>query len=753
MSIQTATETTAAPPADEQEPHARDFLLSYVREATGAPDAQPRPGQAAAFDAAAAALEARTHFAGSLPTGSGKSAIALAAAAHRAHAHGERTIISTESLSLLSQIVDKDGPTMSRACERIGVAPVRVAAHMGVGNYLDPRRLFDTANLLSGTEDVWDTAALRTSVGAARAVPAAIDGTDVDLDRLVALVTWGLSEYEDDDATGSRHAYDGDHTSAEWSLVSAPSKTLAAKGDDTPYLPKLLQARALASEADIVVTNHTLLAIQATTGLPVVSGSAAIGEFENIVIDEAHALAGEVRDRGAKEVSGRQVHSLIRAVEHVADGAKVSSWAAGGRALADRLEQLLASKLDRGGKPVRLGQWDDPLDSLGDYLEAWIGQAPALVRNASKSPVTSVQWRAIRATERAEELAAAVMAVREHRVGQARWVQADDRPNAAVRWSSAQVSPVEVAGMIRRNLCERTAAVEGDDPVPLGVILMSASLPDGFRYEVGADAPVIEYPSPFDAAFANSALYIPAVTTVTADHDIPALTSDRYGSVKFDTNKHTAWAAAQIVDLVAARGGSALVLAAKAESGKEYVAALRDDLDPSIEVLSQWDGATPASLLQRWREDVTSVLVGTRSLMTGVDAPGQTCSLVILDRIPRSPSNPADDARVEALQERIQCDRWAADRLVYVADAALLEKQAVGRLIRSSSDSGMVAVLDPRLVRTQVGIRAGIAYPEATRQMYSKPLRSFPNLVHDLDSATAWLRSNRAAATPIVDVE
>ncbi|MDB6425863.1 ATP-dependent DNA helicase [Curtobacterium sp. 20TX0008] len=614
---------------------------------------------------------------------------------------------------------------------------------MGIGNYLDPRQLFSTANLLAGSEAVWDTAELREGVAAATAVPSAINSSQVCLERLVALVSWGLDQYDDDDAAGTRHEFDGDHTGDEWALVSAGSANQASKDDDTPYVPKALLARAASCDADVVVTNHTLLALQATTGRPIVNGSMSCGVFDNIIIDEAHALAPEVRKRGAAEVSGRLLHSLIRAVERVADGPAVTSWSSGGAILADRLEQSIASQLDRGGKPLRMGELDDPLAAVGDHLDAWVGQVKGLVRNASQSPHTATAMGAIRALERAEELREACDAVREHRVGRARWVQADERPQASVRWSSAQASPVDVSGMIRRNLLVGPSEV-GEEPPALGVIFMSATLPDNFQFEVGANVPAIEYPSPFAVAYQSSALYIPAVVSTNHAREVPRLTSERWGKRKFDTQMHTTWAAEQINDLVERNNGSALILAATSAAGRVYAEALRGSLPTDVDVFSQWDGATSAALLQRWRENTSSVLVGTRSLMTGVDAPGETCSLVILDRIPRSPSNPSDDARAEAAMARLQCDKWTADRLIYAADAALLEKQAVGRMIRSASDSGMVAVLDPRLVRTQVGAANGIAYPEPTRQVYAKPLRAFSRLILDLDEACEWLSARRA---------
>jgi ATP-dependent DNA helicase DinG len=133
------------------------------------------------------------------------------------------------------------------------------------------------------------------------------------------------------------------------------------------------------------------------------------------------------------------------------------------------------------------------------------------------------------------------------------------------------------------------------------------------------------------------------------------------------------------------------------------------------------------------------VLVGTRSLMTGVDAPGETNTLVVIDRIPRAPGNPVDDARVEALMKRLETDKWAADKFVYASDAAVLTQQAVGRLIRSMTDSGLVAVLDPRLLKI-----GPFKYQEQTRQVYMKALAQFEHKTSHLEEAVAYLHARRA---------
>lgn len=125
-------------------------------------------------------------------------------------------------------------------------------------------------------------------------------------------------------------------------------------------------------------------------------------------------------------------------------------------------------------------------------------------------------------------------------------------------------------------------------------------------------------------------------------------------------------------------------------------------------------------------------MVGTRSLMTGVDAPGPTCSMVVIDRVPRSPGNPVDDARVEDLMARLECSRHTAARLVYATDAALLLEQAAGRLIRSTSDDGVVAVLDPRLLRG-----TPVSYPEDTRTLYLSAFARLGERTADLGAVRA----------------
>jgi ATP-dependent DNA helicase DinG len=359
----------------------------------------------------------------------------------------------------------------------------------------------------------------------------------------------------------------------------------------------------------------------------------------------------------------------------------------------------------------------------------------------------STMIRGKRAVNELDNLIRDVGAVREHFVGTARWLQPmkpqthTERLAKGREWSKAQAAPVAVGRMIERNVWnEVTKATEDEDEVvrPLTVACLSATLPAGFNRDVGLSlaAPPRHYESPFDLAYGNSMLYVPRA--VDAD-DVNALGSYTYGKMKFDTKKHAEWAAGYMLPLVDANLGSALVLSATVGSGKLYAQRLRAAARGRWNVYSQWDGENVRVITQRWRDDPSGVMVGTKSLMTGVDAPGETCSLVIVDRAPRSAGNPVDDARVEMISESFGGDKWAADALVYVSDATLLLEQALGRLIRSTSDSGMAAILDPRM------LKAGpFKYPDRTRNAYQTAMTRFPNKTTSIDDAVAYLKNRQA---------
>jgi len=362
--------------------------------------------------------------------------------------------------------------------------------------------------------------------------------------------------------------------------------------------------------------------------------------------------------------------------------------------------------------------------------------------------------RRYRALSRIADLSAIIRETSNSPKEYAKWVEEGMTPPRVpasllgLTWSVLKVSPVDVAPMLRAGVYDYQSAPrfvgKGDesdgedqdddhDDISMSVTAVSATLMPSAVVDLGLRCTRSTYPSPFDRAYEQSMLFIPKLD---ADQVDLLNTAPRGSRPRLGTDFHPAWALGYIERLVLANEGSALILAATSRAGQFYVEGLRKALSGrGIHVHSQWDGGSIRQVADAWRADHRSVLVCTKSLMTGVDAPGETCSLVVLDRVPRAPRNPVDEARVVSIQARLEIDKWAADRMVYVSDAALLMAQAAGRLIRSETDGGMVACLDPRLLKT-----SKMAYQEQSRKMLIGTVGQFGSKVSSVEKAEAFLR-------------
>jgi len=800
-------------------------LEAAVHLATGLATAEPRPGQRALAHDVLEAMTRRDRVVAQAPTGVGKSFSHLVPAAVMAVTTGERTVISTESLALQSQIIDKDAPTVGVATTSVlGSAP-RVAVLKGWGNYACFLRATHSARTLLGKPDddttPPDPVAALTEL--ARELPApppeskkkkrpaapakATDADTVDIDgavipraEAIPLLHWALTEAAAN-GSGDKNSYTGTVSEASWSAVSVSTSECVGAAQ-CPFGDVCLPdaARTTAAAADIVVTNHSMLGVQAANAAPVVIGSQRLGLFRHLIVDEAHRLPGVVREQGAAAVSGRRVSRIQRGLSALLDSNDplVKALLTDGDVIKDAVDQSLAEQAATTPKKesvLRCSEGMDPLAGTGDLLTGWLGRVNTMVGNV---PVfdQKTQIKKMRVTSAVTSLKADLTAVREHRNGVARWVEKGSEPSSRFARgtpASAKSTPVEVGGSLAFNVysAEVPGALVGHPAVPekdwlstlaqstaaqsvelasaaaeslqehpprteegeeitssaggalgapryaLSVSAMSATLPNGFGRDAGLHRPTRSYESPFDTAYGRSLLFVPRAS---APEDVEALNGGwPGGKVRLDTTRHTAWAASMIAALVQANNGSALILAATAAAGRSYAEQLRaGGTGPHIH--SQWDGGALRQITAAWRGDVGSVLVGTRSLMTGVDAPGETCSLVVIDRVPRAAGNPVDDARVEALTRAVG-DRWLADSLVYASDAALLLEQAAGRLIRSVGDSGMVAVLDPRLLKT-----GSFSYAARSRDTYMSALHRFARKTADLDVALEFLRTGRTAS-------
>jgi ATP-dependent DNA helicase DinG len=746
-------------------------LAAAVEIGVGTADARPRPGQIAlALDIAGVQTgignsgSGRGHLAGLAGVGIGKSFAALSNAAVRSVKYGERTIYSTKSLPLQAQIVDKDAPVVAAAAERVLGKGFTSAVLKGWGNYVCLNRAFELGEALLGGHPSAhpDPAGLNPLIKKVQKLPntgtVTINGAEVELAEMKPLAVWALQQGAVLSASADKDTYEGGATETAWKAVSvSPEECIGL--DVCPFadLCKSDLARAKAAAADVVVTNHSLLSVQASLGMPVVLGNTTLGHFDHLIVDEAHELPKTVRSQGECTISGRRLSSLIRLVKAVTSDSdtKVNDWREQGRLIAERTEvelhQMFAAT--SSGEVGRLGENDDPLRDNGDVIIAWARIGTRLL----KAPMTAAQtagrmsvvMAGKRAQAEAEGLIADVNAVRKHHKGTARWLAAPAMAPAAVvgkrprPWYSAQAAPVEVGGLLNANLWTQTVEdPEGGDDINVSpsVTCISGTLPPGFVFDTGLSArEITEYELPFKEAYAESMLLIPSAQTA---EQVEALTDPGYGTKrKFSTVKHIVWAIEQMSTLIDANHGSALVLSATSAAGKKYAEALREHAAGRWNIYTQWDAGSPRLVLAKWKADLTGVLVGTQGLMTGVDAPGETCSLVILDRPPRAAGNAVDDARVELIADRMGGDKsatWTGKRLVYVADAVEKMGQSRGRLVRGGNDRGMFAILDPRLLKNHV-----FTYEESARKDMMTSVNVFGLKTSDIDEAVAYLNGRK----------
>lgn len=726
-----------------------ELLARAVQLATGNDDAGPREGQAAFTKnvANAMTLGGEGDVVGIMPTGTGKSFAALSTAAARAVRHRERSVISTESLSLQAQYAEKDAPTMQAAVLDLTGYELDVAVMKGFSNYVCGQRAAMSAKAALSLETAPVTAkelrsaAERLAAGEGTAAPL-MEELGADAETVLPLVSWALAQHigPETEDVGDRFSYEGKMDGRDWNAVSIASADCIGKECPLRDVCKVVKSREHAKNADIVITNHSILAVQAANNIPVLLGNPNLRResddegFKHLIVDEAHTLPGQVRSQGSNELSGGKVIGAARAVSRVIEDA---AWVKRGEQLAELVEQQLA-RLSGGKAERKLVEEDDPmLAPLSAATKAWTKEGNSFLKIATNSPVPEVRIRANRAANSLAMLAGAAETVSEYKAGVARWIEMPSfgAGKRGGNWHIAHASPVDVSNAIKNSLWNTPVRPDANgvypEPEPITGIVMSATLPSRFGTQVGLESQEVDYPSPFDTAYGSSVLYIPRADN---PQDIAALGApNRWsGKVTFDTKQHALWATEHVVELCKANGGAALVIGATGDNARLYADMLRMKTD--LRVLSQWDGQGLRQLMDEWRDDENSVLVGTRSLMTGVDAPGQTCSLVILDRPPRAAGNPVDDARVDALTARLG-DKWTADRYVYVADAAALAEQAAGRLIRSVSDHGMFALLDPRLLKV-----GNYKYPNPTRELYMKSVRRFDNKMAGKDESRAWLR-------------
>ncbi len=601
--------------------------------------------------AVANAFDTGEHLAVQAGTGTGKSLAYLVPAIARAVDGDEPVVVSTATIALQRQLVDRDLPRLTESLADALPRTPEFALLKGRGNYLCLNKIHNgssggAANEPDGRpqEELFE--------------PVASSALGRDVKRLIA--------WSSDTETGDRDELTPGVPDRSWSQVSVSARECIGVAR-CPFGTDCFaeKAREKAGSADVVVTNHALLAIDA------ISDAAVLPEHRLLVVDEAHELVDRVTSVATGELSATSLGVAHRRAARLVDDE-----------LAQRLEAATAtlSSAIHDTEPGRIDVLDD---EMATYLTA-VRDAAHRVRSAidtapSDPAAASARTEAVTALTDIGDTASRIIdsfvpAIPDRT--DVVWIEREET-RGSVR-TILRVAPLSVSGLLRTRLFETATTV-----------LTSATLTIGGTFDAMASAwglagedtkwHGIDVGSPFEHA-KSGILYVAA--------HLPPPGRDGTGSAEqLD----------EIAGLITAAGGRTLGLFSSMRAAKAAAEIMRGRLDTPV--LCQGEDTTSA-LVTRFAEDPETSLFGTLSLWQGVDVPGPSLSLVLIDRIPfPRPDDPLLTARQRAVASRGGNGFMA----VAASHAALLLAQGAGRLLRTVDDRGVVAVLDSRMATARYG--------------------------------------------------
>lgn len=611
-------------------------------------------------------------------TGVGKSVAYLLPAIRWAEQNEERIVISTATINLQQQLVEKDIPLVTRL---LG-SEVKSALVKGRGNYLCLRNL----DLALSEESMFD-----------------------ERDEELASIT----EWSHHTADGSRSDLAFVPNERTWSRVSSDADSCVGLRCSFRERCFVLSARRAAAAAQILVVNHHLLFSDLSMRLSGVGfeNTAVLPPFQRIIFDEAHNIEANATSYFSEEMSrvgiSRQIGRLYRRRRGRVLGLVLAFARLVRRAeLVDEVASLAGDIEERA---ALLDTLSTALLSQGGTLRL----SPPLsqeVKTGIVEPMRELQLAIVALTNRIGDLMAKLDAnaeesseayeiriVLQRLLGYSALCETFrhlDEENERIFWVERRrlssgdvyagyvVTPLDVSRLMRESVFEpyrtvvctsATLTVRND----FGFWLGRVGLRDYATREVDTNL----FPSPFP----YEERVLVAVPT-----DSPEPASSLFPD----------YAANLIADILETSEGSGLVLF----TSYAMLADLFERVQPrlgarGIPVLKQGDDDR-RRLLNRFTNDVASVLFATDSFWEGVDAPGETLRVVIICRLPfRVPTDPIVTARMEAI------DRQGRSSFVeYALPTAIMRfKQGFGRLMRKQSDHGVVAILDSRIVRKSYG--------------------------------------------------
>ena len=616
---------------------------------------QPREGQIEMAEAVANALSDRHHLLVQAGTGTGKSLAYLVPAL----VHGKKVLVATATLALQRQLVERDLPRIKGALEKELGRELSFAVYKGVGNYLCLQKM----NSAEADPD----GELLLEIGT----------LEKDAKRLRAWAeTPGVSGDRDDAPDVDRRV---------WYANSVSGRECIGK-DDCAYGSQCfaVNAKAKAQTADVVVTNHTLLAIE------IVDSHAILPERDAVILDEAHEFMDRTTQAVTEELTAARVERAAKMAKKYLPGKASDAFAKAADNFAEALTDFAGDvRIDptmAGRLPELPAQLEAPIRKIKETSNAVV----ALI-NADSDVVDpdslAERARVKGATNEVLQTATKMLKPSGHQV---MWFDPT--------YSTMYLAPLSVSQVLRANLLTETPVIATSATLSVGKSFDSIAKSIGFvvggsededsedEFEAGeidpANVQMLDVGSPFDFA-KQGALYLPK--------HIPE--PGRDGPSKE--------ALTELAELIDAAGGRTLALFSSwrgVEMADEYLRKVLAELE--IPIITQKRGDSVGTLVERFAKDPKSILLGTISLWQGIDVPGPACTLVAIDRIPfPRPDEPVMSARAA------EADAAGGSGFMQVSlpRAALLLAQGTGRLIRSIDDRGVVAILDSRIVTKRYG--------------------------------------------------
>ena len=608
-------------------PSLDDLLHAAVQGVGG----RERPGQVQMAHAVQDAIAKDEHLLVQAGTGTGKSLAYLIPAVMHAVEKRKPAVVATATLALQAQIVDRDMPRLAEA-----IAPL--LGRRPTYGLVKGRRNYLCAHKLEGGFPDDDEGAF-LSVGQ----------VDQQASRLGAEVV-RLREWAEVTESGDRDELVPGVSERAWRQVSVSAHECL--GGKCPMVAECFveRSREAAKEVDVIVTNHSFMAIDSFEGRQM------LPEHDVLIVDEAHELVDRVTSTVTDEITASMVSAAAKRAGRLADSTEA----------VDDASVFLQGVLDE----LPEGR----LTGIPDALELALARVRDTTRQVQSElkPKPGEEADASRQVARAaiDELYENSARILEQRDLDVVWVNRDQRRGTVLR-----VAPMSVAMLLRDKVFGDRTVVMTSATLELGGTFDAVAGTLGLRGEGAPDWHGLDVGSPFD--------YPKQAIAYVAQH-LPPPGRDGISEQTLD----------EIEALVRAAGGRTLGLFSSMRAARDATEAMRERFDGDIGFLCQGEDQI-TTLVRQFARDPQTCLFGTLTLWQGVDVPGSACQLVIIDRIPfPRPDDPLASARSQAIA-RMGGNGFMA---VSATHAALRLAQGAGRLIRRGDDRGVVAFLDSRMM-------------------------------------------------------